>query len=121
MIRLVHLENPPKPKRKRVPIRLIQPENAGKVTEPYAMLEARIAKFRPDLRKVKIGMAWHVGWRPDADGILAIGSGGQCALAAARALMGHSELTAAQVVETALKIAGEINIYSNQAITVEVL
>ncbi len=56
-----------------------------------------------------------------SDGILAIGSGGSCALAAARALVGHTSLTAEQIVRTALSIAGEINVYANQNVTVETL
>jgi ATP-dependent HslUV protease subunit HslV len=56
-----------------------------------------------------------------SDGTLAIGSGGSCALSAARALLSHSSLPAKDIVETALKIAGEINIYTNQHITVETL
>jgi ATP-dependent HslUV protease subunit HslV len=55
------------------------------------------------------------------DGILAIGSGGSCALAAARALLAHTSMSAAQIVEAGLKIAGEINVYTNQHITVETL
>lgn len=56
-----------------------------------------------------------------SDGILAIGSGGSCALAAARALVGQPSLTAEQIVRTALSIAGEINVYTNQNVTVETL
>ncbi len=55
------------------------------------------------------------------DGILAIGSGGAYALAAARALLGHSPLEAAAVVTEAMKIAGAIDIYTNQQIIVEEL
>ncbi|MCG8409176.1 MAG: ATP-dependent protease subunit HslV [Phycisphaerales bacterium] len=55
------------------------------------------------------------------DGIIAIGSGADCALSATRALMSHSSLAAKDIVETGLKIAGEINIYANQNITVEIL
>jgi ATP-dependent HslUV protease subunit HslV len=54
---------------------------------------------------------------PD-DGVVAIGSGGSYALAAARALKDHSELPAGEIVRRALEIAGEICIYTNQAITV---
>ena len=54
---------------------------------------------------------------PD-DGILAIGSGGPYALAAARALVKHTDLNAKDVVRRALEIAGEICIYSNTNITV---
>ncbi len=54
---------------------------------------------------------------PD-DGILAIGSGGSYALAAARALADATNLAATEIVERAMKIAGEICIYTNQNITV---
>lgn len=54
---------------------------------------------------------------PD-DGVLAIGSGGSFALAAARALKDHSELDATEVVKRSLEIAGDICIYTNQDIVV---
>lgn len=57
---------------------------------------------------------------PD-DGILAIGSGGAYALAAARALTDHSSLGAEAIVRESLRIAGSICIYTNDRITVEVL
>jgi len=56
-----------------------------------------------------------------SDGIAGIGSGGPLATAAARALLAHSQLTAKQIVETSLGIAGEICVYTNQNVTVEVL
>ena len=55
---------------------------------------------------------------PD-DGIVAIGSGGPYALAAAKALVAHTELPAATIVRTALEIAGDLCIYSNRNIEVE--
>jgi ATP-dependent HslUV protease subunit HslV len=55
------------------------------------------------------------------DGIIGIGSGGPYAQAAAKALLAHSNLSAKQVVEEALKIAGEICIYTNTNIKVETL
>jgi ATP-dependent HslUV protease subunit HslV len=55
------------------------------------------------------------------DGILAIGSGGPYALAAARAMIDRPDLTAKEVVERAMKIAGGIDIYTNQEIVVEEL
>ena len=55
------------------------------------------------------------------DGILAIGSGGPYALAAARALLGHSNLEARIVVEEAMKIAGGIDIYTNRELVLEEL
>ncbi|MDQ8155041.1 MAG: ATP-dependent protease subunit HslV [Gemmatimonadota bacterium] len=54
---------------------------------------------------------------PD-DGILAIGSGGAYALAAARALLADTQLPATEIVRKALNIAGEICIFTNQNITV---
>ena len=54
---------------------------------------------------------------PD-DGILAIGSGGSYALAAARALMDNTELSARDIVDRAMHIAGQICVYSNENITV---
>ena len=56
-----------------------------------------------------------------SDGIVAIGSGGPYALAAAKALLAHSTLSAKEIVETALKIAGEICIYTNTQVKVETL
>ena len=55
------------------------------------------------------------------DGIIGIGSGGPYAQAAAKALLEHSNLSAPQIVEAALKIAGEIFIYTNTSIKVETL
>ena len=57
---------------------------------------------------------------PD-DGLIGIGSGGPFALAAARALVGHSDLDAKAVVTEAMKIASGICVYTNDHITVEVL
>lgn len=53
------------------------------------------------------------------DGIIGIGSGGAFATAAAKALLQHSTLGAPQIVESALKIAGELCIYTNTNIRVE--
>ncbi|MGA7614964.1 MAG: ATP-dependent protease subunit HslV [Thermoanaerobaculia bacterium] len=58
--------------------------------------------------------------QPD-DGLLAIGSGGPYALAAARALVNHTELGAAEIATEAMKIAASICIYTNDHITVESL
>jgi ATP-dependent HslUV protease, peptidase subunit HslV len=55
---------------------------------------------------------------PD-DGIIAIGSGGNFALAAARALQKYSQLSPAETVKAALKIAADICIYTNDKIIVE--
>lgn len=53
------------------------------------------------------------------DGLLSVGSGSMYALAAARALMTHSNLTAREIAEQSLKIADEICIYTNSNIMVE--
>ena len=57
---------------------------------------------------------------PD-EGIAAIGSGGNYALAAARALMQNTDLTAKEIAEKALRIAASICVYTNDHITVETL
>ena len=57
---------------------------------------------------------------PD-DGIVAVGSGGPFALAAARALARHSTLDARHIAEEAMRIAGDICIYTNGSLTVEEL
>ena len=58
--------------------------------------------------------------QPD-DGVLAIGSGSNFALAAARALLRHTELGAREVVAEAMRIAAEICIYTNDRVTIEEL
>ena len=57
---------------------------------------------------------------PD-DGIIAIGSGGNYALAAARALAGRDELDARQIAEQAMAIAADICVYTNTNLTIEML
>jgi ATP-dependent HslUV protease subunit HslV len=56
-----------------------------------------------------------------SDGILSAGSGGSYALAAARALLKHTELSAPEIVREALVISAGIDIYTNEHVTVEVL
>ncbi len=58
---------------------------------------------------------------PEAHGVMAIGSGGSFATAAARALVEHSELSAKDIVEKALHIAADICIYTNHNLTIEVI
>ncbi|HVF89177.1 MAG TPA: ATP-dependent protease subunit HslV [Blastocatellia bacterium] len=57
---------------------------------------------------------------PD-DGVVAIGSGGPYATSAARALMRHTTLSAREIAEESMKIAGEICIYTNSNIIIEEL
>src|SRR5881394_2195384 len=55
------------------------------------------------------------------DGVLGIGSGGPYALSAARALLQHTSLDPKSIVESALKIAGDVCIYTNTNVKVETL
>lgn len=57
---------------------------------------------------------------PDED-VMAIGSGAPYALAAAKALMAHTELSPAQICREALEIAGSLCVYTNQEIVIEEL
>jgi ATP-dependent HslUV protease subunit HslV len=57
---------------------------------------------------------------PD-DGIIAIGSGGPYALAAARALLKHTDLPARQIASEAMKVAGEICVFTNSNLVIEEL
>lgn len=57
---------------------------------------------------------------PD-DGLAAVGSGGPYALAAARALLTHTNLPVRTVAEEAMKIAAQLCIYTNEAFTIEEL
>ena len=55
------------------------------------------------------------------DGLIGIGSGGSYALAAARALVGVGGMAARDIAERAMKIAGEICVYTNNKVTIESL
>ncbi len=57
---------------------------------------------------------------PD-DGLIAIGSGGPVALAAARALLSHSRLSAREIALEAMKIAASIDIFTNDSVSLETL
>jgi ATP-dependent HslUV protease, peptidase subunit HslV len=56
-----------------------------------------------------------------SDGIIGIGSGGMYAVAAARALLNHTQLSSGEIVREALAIAADICVYTNREITVETL
>ena len=58
--------------------------------------------------------------QPD-DGLLAIGSGSNYALAAARALVAHTKFSARRVAEESMKVAADICIYTNRSLTIEEL
>lgn len=59
--------------------------------------------------------------QPEEDQILAIGSGGNYALSAARALVENTELSAHEIVEKSLRIAGDICVFTNTNFTIEEL
>jgi ATP-dependent HslUV protease, peptidase subunit HslV len=115
----------------------------------FAKFEAKIEEFRGSLERATVELA--KDWRTDRvlrrleaflvvadrdssyllsgagdvitpdDGLIAVGSGGPFALAAARALARHTEMDAARLALEAMKIAAGICIYTNDAITVESL
>ncbi|MEM8995682.1 MAG: ATP-dependent protease subunit HslV [Acidobacteriota bacterium] len=59
--------------------------------------------------------------QPDAEGAMAIGSGSNFALASARALLRHTEMSTVDIVRHSMQIAAEICIYSNDQLTIEEL
>jgi len=115
----------------------------------FARFEAKLEQYRGNLERAAVELARD--WRTDRllrrleamlivadpkstfllsgtgdliepdDGIVAVGSGGPFALAAARALAKHSELDARQIATEAMRIAGDICIYTNQTLTIEEL
>ena len=66
-------------------------------------------------------ITWNGDVMEPEDGLIAIGSGGPFAQAAAKALLRQTELSAKEIVAEALKVAGEICIYTNQHITLDEL
>jgi ATP-dependent HslUV protease, peptidase subunit HslV len=115
----------------------------------FSKFEAKLEEFRGNLKRASVELA--KDWRTDRilrrleallivadaensylisgsgdliepdDGILAIGSGGAYAMAAARALQGYSNLEAKEICLEAMKIAATICIYTNSTILVEEL
>jgi len=113
----------------------------------FEKFEAKLSEFRGNLRRAAVELA--KDWRTDRvlrrlealmvitdgsdlmilsgngdvvepdDGVVAIGSGGSFALAAARAMLRHSELAAGDIAREAVRIASEICIYTNENIVVE--
>ncbi len=59
--------------------------------------------------------------QPDEDGLMAIGSGSNYALAAARALVTHTEMSASEIAKESMRIASNICIYTNDQLSVEEL
>ena len=88
-------------------------------TDKYLrQLEALLAVLNKEQALVISGTGEVV--EPD-DGIVAIGSGGNYALAAARTLMKHTNLPARDIVQQSLETAGDICIYTNKNVVIEEL
>ena len=115
----------------------------------FTRFEAKLEQFRGNLERASVELARD--WRTDRllrrleamlivadrkatfllsgtgdliepdDGIVAVGSGGPFAMAAARALTRHSQLGARQIAEESMKIAADICIYTNPHLTIEEL
>jgi ATP-dependent HslUV protease, peptidase subunit HslV len=113
----------------------------------FEKFEAKLSEFRGNLRRAAVELA--KDWRTDRvlrrlealmavtdgsdlillsgngdvvepdDGVVGIGSGGSFALAAARALLLHTELPALEIAREAVRIASEICIYTNENIVAE--
>lgn len=77
------------------------------------------------LLTVDVGSAFLISGNGDViepdEGVMAIGSGAPYALAAARALMAHTDLSPAQICREAMEIAGSLCVYTNQEIVIEEL
>ena len=115
----------------------------------FVRFEAKLQEFRGNLERAAVELA--KDWRTDRalrrldallvvadkehillvsgngdliepdDGLLAIGSGGPFALAAARALMQHTTLSASSIAEEAMRVAAGICVYTNDRILLEEL
>ena len=115
----------------------------------FVRFEAKLQEFRGNLERAAVELA--KDWRTDRalrrldallvvadkdhillvsgngdliepdDGLLAIGSGGPFALAAARALMQHTTLSATSIAEEAMRVAAGICVYTNDRILLEEL
>jgi ATP-dependent HslUV protease subunit HslV len=120
---------------------------AGATADAFALfsrLELKLEQFQGNLNRAAVELAQE--WRTDRalrhlatdgksfyllsgtgdviepdDGVLAVGSGGVYALAAARALLRHTKLPARQIAKEALRIASEICVFTNSEIIVEEL
>ena len=115
----------------------------------FDKLDAKLREFRGNLRRAAVELA--KDWRSDKllrrleammivadkettyllsgggdviepdDGLCAIGSGGPFALSAARALVAHTQLSAREIAEASMAIAGDICIYTNRNLSFEEL
>src|SRR6266403_1713223 len=88
---------------------------AGAAADAFTLFEKfeeKLERYPTNLPRAAVELA-----EPD-DGVLAIGSGGSFALAAARALLASTKLSPPEIVQRALEIAADICVYTNANITV---
>ena len=95
----------------------MQPDFPRMLPAPGTVAEAM--KTEPDKNTYLVSGNGDV-IEPD-DGIVAIGSGGPFTLAAARALIKHTQMSAREIVQEAMQLAGEICIFTNQQVVIEEL
>ena len=100
---------------KRAAIELAKDWRTDKVLR---RLEALLVAVAPDVTLMISGSGDVI---EPTDGVIGIGSGGMYATAAARALLSHTDLAPAAIVEHALKIAADICVYTNHEIMVETI
>ncbi|HSI35992.1 MAG: ATP-dependent protease subunit HslV [Phycisphaerae bacterium] len=81
-------------------------------------LEAMLAVVDKDVSLIASGAGDVI---EPSDGVIGIGSGGAFALSAAKALLAHTQLSAKEVVEASLRIAGDVCIYTNTNVRVETI
>ena len=95
---------------------------AGAAADAFALLERRLEVLGAVVDRQNTLLLSGTGYviQP-SDGVLGIGSGGNYALAAAQALIAHSDLSAAEITRRSLEIAGDICVYSNRNLVVETL
>ena len=93
-----------------------RPSPKGREGDVVAVLQRRPARFTGTLMKVNRQLLIE----PD-DGVVAVGSGSGPALSAARALLEHTGLSAAEIVRAALHLAADVDIYTNHEILCEEL
>lgn len=67
-----------KPSRKRVTVKLLKSQHAGKMTQPYKIMEALIREHHHHLENVNIAIAWRFGWRANSDGQMIMGRAKKC-------------------------------------------
>jgi ATP-dependent HslUV protease subunit HslV len=87
----------------------------------FARFESKLDEYRGSLTRAAVELAKTGDIIEPDDGIIGIGSGGPYALAAARALKAHTTLSARAIADTAMHIAADICIYTNQHIIIEEL